>query len=197
MAALDDEPIAPSSSSRSNLKDIDSGIKVDHDGSTSKSISSKGAPLPLLMDDDPDFVTHCRRDQVGGAVIDSRDKQTKSSRQETFTGAHDSLSAQVKPGGSNRHVTHSPEMPNVKFVSQETSDTTASRLASYLLKHVDSTQTDEKMHRVRQSSLTETLSVDKATCKSCESDEIERHVDDFSEWFELDSKGDLEDFEQF
>lgn len=190
IATFDDGSAATSSSICHNIEDND--VNVDNfGGSTSKSVTSESVGVVPPIDDDPDFVstTRHRPDQVGGpALAGIRDKKTRYSRK----------------AASGTEATATVDKRNDHSVPSASSSTTASRLANYLLHHVNSAPvlTGKNTHRSDQSRCDEILPIEKEAHRACEDDvDLQRTAGDFDvqslEWFELDSKEDLEDFDKF
>lgn len=190
IAAFDDESMVTSSSIGSNIKDND--VNVDVCASTSKSVTSERVVMIPPMDDDPDFVeaTHRRGDLVSRPELGTIENKIKYSRK---VASETETSAPV-----------SEHNQNDRSVPSASTATTASRLANYLLHHVDSAPalTGKNAHiRSGQSQVKEMLPIEKGTHEVFEDVVDLKTASDFDaqslEWFELDSKEDLEDFDKF
>ena len=170
-----------SSSSEDHKKDFGNFNVKSQQTHATMSLASE-----LTMDDDPDFrVAH-----QASRPVHSGTNNMKSIQHTKETSQISGKVVSTKSGRGNRDKTSSQK----QHVKHKTS-TNASRLANYLLQHVDGTpmESDHHKHQVSQATCIDRDACEENTEGECKPGDGA----DSLEWFGFDSEEDLDNFEHF
>lgn len=192
MASFDEEdkPVASRSSCVSSSGASDHKTDADSSNVKSPAHTTKTLASELSMDDDPDFsIPHKASRPVHSAGTGNVKSvlHTKATSQTSGKATSDSMRSER----GNRDKTSSQKQ-NIKHKTS----TNASRLANYLLQHVDGASTESGQHKDNISSAT---CSDRGTHEG-NTDEGECELGDgvgSLDWFGLDSDEDIDNFEYF
>ena len=185
MASFDegDKPVTSSShsvSSEGHKKDLGNSNVKSQQARATKSLASE-----LTMDDDPDFRVHHQASRPVHSGIDNMESIQHTKETSRTSGKVVS----TKSGRGSQDKTSSQKL-NVKHKTS----TNASRLANYLLQHVDGTLMESgHKDQVSQATCINRDACEENTEGECKSGD---GVDSL-EWFGFDNEEDLDNFEHF
>ena len=145
--------------------------------------ATKSVASALTLDGDPDFIILHEASGPAQRVSDI----TRSIKHTKVTSQTSGKVISTKSGQECLERTNLPK----KGVKHRTAN--ASRLANYLLQHVDSTPTGS-VHKHKDQVSHQTVYVDRDTCKESGG---ECEPGNSMEWFGLNSEEDLDEFEHF